>query len=1391
MIQRIFATIQGVVPYKTKKQVSYHSIQTYDTPYTVKSRGCLAWYYAWPEYSLEPAFSDIYKKFTGNAPFVRMYSGKSYPAEIASEVYTSDQFGIVYTGYFIPESTSATFFLKGVGKARMVVAGGFDTGTIQLGTDRVSISTLHVTGMTAGVGKLTSIKYMSPDSTSQKENVFTVTWKDSTLPKEIPLAAGNFKNPTDYLSGVTAKTLRFVGDVQLSKRRGQTAELTFSVPVVTSSSSSGYRYDDSADYLYDAGDSTRTIKKFRMVEFHTGYKYPSGTIATITKFVGQVRGWNITRGVDGADTAVIKCQDWSSFLNDVINEGFPNTADYLIADYVDPVSREGVAGDKKTRAYDGWRLDKAVDSLLYNACIDPKTVLGRKTYINTAGTLEEGYYLFHDRNASNPIILDKPIKYGNPFAVTSEGADDPYIWQFSIGELLADNMQRLMDNYGFRYGFNETGKFYVKSMKNPVVTKSIDEMTLVSNWSERTSTRMVYGVSKETNTNGDTATATYSGRNCRFIFSVAPTFGTLHVRLSNADLGIVATTDISLVHTTARSFFDGVDDSIGYNPCEVSIGEGLAYGVYSLNLECKSNATVSVNAILVNDEQYFSEVELLYSGDTLSGINGVLTNDFNIESSVENVRNDVIVVGRLFGVNSNLSLAEGEDARINPSNPVAEHVVGRAVDRVSIASLSSINFTGRKLQTIIIDPAIATEERAYWLASETTKRYNRFNKSMAPVLNMITNPLLDLEDRIAVKDIKIGVLGTFQDFWITGITSNYGTNGESVTQLEVESFEPWESFFKYPTPSLARFSNTVFANGVVYNTGLPLNPNGDFCYLDGWEPSSTSPATINIVFTTQDKSTTVSDVSNRVPPFGYVKIHNEVIQYQQRTVESAGIYNATRGYHRIVLSDLRRGMYNTATLADLATYRYQRVEMQFSPYLTEEYNIGPSVGFDLIAPGHVRVAVLSQTNDLVDVPTNASNTNSEWVFLQPGSYLFSWGCLDRYGAYNEANGGYFVYSGNQTYDTPMTSPGQMFGWFPFFGTYADQYKVSSDRYVVNRAQSKYGQFVFDVQYKDPTGQITKETKKLFGLKNVHTVMRVTNPNTYPGGTGIHEEFRVSSASEVDYTTLGSIWYSQTLGRNIVSNLNQSTYQQTYRWYYTGDENDGLGAKINIKNEHAQTRIIGVELKRYVFSFIRVYRERYKYSQQDGARWVPETVIELVDAGEEVVIPAGNFSWQADGIKGLDVYVPKATEGFITQAMTARIDRALHSDNNGLQGDYFRMDRVKTISVSQLHCIEIKTTDFSGYKDTFRRSLWYVAPEFHNTEADFTSGNPKISAYDPSGLPFEDMVFRWKDSTGPAFIFLDQLPGGQYRNIVVSYNDAHPHAVYTEGIYGVKIFGVYQ
>lgn len=1389
MIAKIFPTINNIAPYKSKVSTPYTEIYTYDTPYSVKSHGPSAYYFAYDSYSENPDFTLSNAKIRASEPFVKFYSGSSYPDQVSPYYTSSSQFAVYYLGYFIPETTSATFYLKGTGKARLQMSGGVDTGTVELDLSRSGVATIHVTGL-SGPTQLV-IKYISPDKSSQQINAFVVTWEDSTTLGQIPLAAGNYYNIGDYAVGISGVKLRSYNNILLDQNRGQVTKFSFEIPIVESTAVKGYKYVSGGDYFEDVNDSSKKIQKFRMVEFNCGYKYSDGSIATIQKFSGQVRGWTIKRSNSG-DFAEIECYDWMSFLGDGINQGYPNIVDYLVADYMDPINVNGIAGDSKPRTYDGWELSKAIESVLYNGYIDPKIVKKKRSYIDVNDSIVSGYYLFHELNNENSIRLEKSFKYGNPLAVIKDNADAKYIWQFSVGSSLSDNLKKLMDNYGFIYGFNNKGYFNVTSIKNPIKTKSIDDFTYTGTWTEHIGPKMVYGVSKYNSTAGNKCVATFTGSNVRLIYNVGPAYGTVHVKVSNSVLGMVATVDVNTRATNNRNYYNGVDDSIGYNPCELVIGEGFNYGTYSLNFVC-TGPTISINSVFVNDQSHFTSIDTIYSGDSISE-NGVLVDGYDLSSSVDDIRNDVVVVGRLKGVESYLSLGEGAEQVFNPNNPVSNHVLARAIDRVSIGSLSSSNYTGRKLQTIIIDPNIATEERAAWLATETVKRYNTYNKSLSPVVNIIGNPLYDIGDRITVKDIKIDAFPTIRSFWLEGTQEKWESGGKYTSKLTMASFEPWSSYYRYPTPSLSRFNQNVFINPKYFNFGLPIDFNKGFPYLHSGAPNLTSPGTLIYMYRSYNSSATLSYMDRLIPEFGYTKIHNEVIEYHTKSVEIEEEFSDSTLY-KISLKVYKRGLYNTATISDLAPYVNKAVELQYNPYMSEDFGLSPSVSFDLINSGFVRVGVYSSTGDKVDVLTGNKTDSSEgWAYLEPGTYFYNWGCLDRYGQYNEANTGFFQRSGSKDYDFPYLGVSNLGEWYPYFGAVSDtasQYKVGADRYVMNRSRTKYGQFYLSVQYRNRDGGV-KGIKAIDGSPSIYTVLRITGNSilTVSETDGIHEEFRVvPSDSELDNTTLSTLWYSNTLSRNVVSSIRPLTATATYRRYYTGIENDGLGVKFVLKNQHAKNRIVDIEVKRYIFTFLRNYREEATINSAGGySSYALGAVIEMVDRIADTVIESGGFTWKVNKENGVDVFIKQPEISFISPALGAKLDYYLYDAGKSIGGNFYK-DKVISLSVSHLHCFQIITTDFSGQRQGFNRSLWWVAPNFHNTEVNFSGGNPKKPYNGITSA--EKIVFSGRGHHyNRHYHSLGGLPSGVYPSVVVDWDSDNKNVVMTEGIYGVLIHGDY-
>ena len=1395
MIPKIFPTIDNIQPYKSKFHSPYTEIVVYNFPYSVKTHGPSTSHYAFPTFSLTADFVPNNLKWSSTSPLIKFFTGKSYPVELAPHVNESEQFGILYLGFFKPETTTCTFFLKGTGRARLSIRG-VTTGTVDLGLTRDTVQTLHVTGLDLdfSVANLLSIFYQSPNKIGTTPNVFSVTWKNNLVTKEIPLAAGNYQSTQDLFAADPPATLTHASKIEVSYGKKQSSSFTFTVPLVSSSASLGYKYIKDGNYLQNVKNE-KTIKQFRYIELHTGYKYSDNSISTITKFTGQIRNIELVRSANNRNEAIVTCHDWSSFLLDSINEGYPDLSDYLAFDYLDPSLTSGVAGDTKPRTFDGWKLEDAIDCLLVNAYIDPSILWKRKKYLNVDDVIDTGYYLVHSKNQDSPILLDKSFNYGNTFS--TENVDDKYIWQFSIGESIFDNVQKLMDNYGLEFGFNNDGHFYTTSVRTPIGTKGIDDMTFTGSWVEKTDPKMVYGVSNETSVNGDTVLATYIGRTSRLVFDVAPTFGTIHIKLSNPTLGMVATADFSTSHTTIRSYLDGVDDTVGLNPCAIDLGIELNYGYYSLNVTHKTGGTVSINSVFTYDVDSNTPVDTFYSGD--EGTNrAVIVKNLSSTSDAANIRNDITVVGRLKGLFSSLSLSDTEQPLVNPHNVVSQHVIARAIDRSSIGSVSHTNYVGRQLKIIIIEPKVATEDRALWMATETLKRYNEHKKSLNPNMSVVGQPLLEVGDFVQAKDVYTNVLGTIHDLWINSIVETY-SNNQYVTSLELESFKPWESYFKYPFPSLKRFDNNVFTNVKLLNSGVEVGPKENFIV----DENQTVMGTVYGKFMSNNMdnlSLVLTELDEVLPRIGYLKIRGEVIRYKDRTFGGVrGISDTTDSTKQVTVfatvffKSLDRGMYNTSTISDLTAHIGEYISLESSPYIGEEYSIAPGIQFDLLYPGYLRVAVYNHTGHLVDVLSLNSDSasldeNSGWEFVQPGTYFYAWNMVDRVGTHNEINTGVFRNEGSTILDFPTRNdlgPPDGFGeWRDYYGNIGfpeQRYKIGPGFYAQNIARKKYGKFTMYVQYLDLSGQITKELKTVQHKRNIFSVLR-------PDGEGVAFSIQTQEAltldftpvnpafpngektTDIDYIDLSDLWWSQTLGYHV------GGIGLFYDKFYTGIENQGKGMAIKIRNKFDISRLANIKIERYVMIL--------KYAQYlNSSTGDTHEDLWLIDQLTDNPLDSSGFNWVVQQ-KTLKIYIPGPNIAFVTPKAATAIQNThpvitrIGSDGRELGKTY-----LIAIALSHLHLIRITSTDFSGRKSIFGRSIWWVSPQVHNTRQDFDNNNVKRNI---QGQPYEKILMRRGGRSGYTEINLPIAKGWEtYPDIVKRRLDRTSY-ITANSIFGVVV-----
>ena len=1131
--------------WKQRVHTPYFKVFLVDTPYTVRSHGLKAEWFTYATYFDNPSFDANHIRWVSTTNKIKWYSSSGYPFEVSPEFINSEQFGVRYTGYFNPNTSQATFYFLGYGYLRAKI-GQTDTGTLEIGDNITSYGTLTVTGLSSAT--YIDITYWSKGKRSDSENALVVTFKDSSLPKPIVLSAGYTQTPEDYINGVSEYSLNHVYDVELLKEAGKPAEFRFSVPLAGTLDNIGYKFFPTQNKLQDINSSS-FIKPGRMIIYHSGYVRDDGSIATVTRFVGQVRNLDFVRNAANANEVRITCRDWGSFLLDSLNLGYPDPSDYMAAHYIDIHNPSGPASGSKPRTYDAWQLEDVLLNILINADIDPSLFFKKRKLVDLNDNLIENEYLVSELNYSDKISLDRQFNYGNPFAINN--VDDEYLWQFSVGDSLYDNVQKIADNYGLHFEFNNEGYFQLDSIKNPVKIKSINQVT-VANGTTGTITSPNSLYAQYIQTANASVFATFSGTTAQLVLPRGPNFGTVNIRVYNASAGINASLNVHLYYPKQWEFFNGLEDSIGYNPVFVNIGKTTKYGTYTIALYPKSGI-VAYNALLVYGRAYDSVVASLYTNK-----NAFIVNSYEVSHSLDNLRNDITVIGKLQGVTTRLIGSE-EDKRkvVNPNNPIEEHIISRSIDRASVGSISSVNYIGRKLQTIIIEPKISTQERANWLSIETLKRYNNPRKNINPIIRTLGNPNLNIFDKVKLYDIKYQVLSTLQNFWITGISEKHNSDG-FITELNLESFEPWTSFFRYPVPDKTLFP-LPFTNVKYKNIGIPLDPGETDLWFANY---SSNPTVIQCLLSG------TGTINGAIPDYGYIRIGREIIKYT-----STEIFLNGKG---IKFSGITRQMYDTP-LEDWATLVQQeisqrRVNAEISPYITEEKGITPNVQFSLLYPGFVKISVIDPSQNIIDVLTGDRTPDYDkgWEFLSPGNYYFSWGMLDRNGIYNKLNFGRYEFDG-QSQDVPGAVD---LGEFENYqGPYNEKYTLDGPGYYVHNKGKflpKSGKFKFKLEYLDPNSQYFTTKQTLVSDKYVNTIIYndrnkiIESPRIHINHTSVYSPDTVSTIdNSISYPTL---WWNETHQKYLAPYKNQRLVGSAlYRRRYSGSENNGKGLKVLIKN----------------------------------------------------------------------------------------------------------------------------------------------------------------------------------------------------------------------------------
>jgi len=276
-----------------------------------------------------------------------------------------------------------------------------------------------------------------------------------------------------------------------------------------------------------------------------------------------------------------------------------------------------------------------------------------------------------------------------------------------------------------------------------------------------------------------------------------------------------------IVSGTKRMFYHGVDRETIDNPTIFNIATGLTRDEHIVRVTrlsdtlAQAGTLLGFNSFFVFDKDRNLPVYTFRTDDTLAS-GTVLKLD--VSNDVEDLRNDVIVVGRRVGVEVP---GGGLNNPINPNNPVRKFIVSRATDINSIFNKDALNFTGRPSQTILIEPSIGAQDRADYWAVQFLDRF-RFPGNEA-TFEALGHPLMEIGDCIFVNDANKSSIDTSNKLWIEDINTRWGQK-EAFDTFDTTTFPPWESFTPKLPVSISDFEDRPIVDIQITNGETAESP---------------------------------------------------------------------------------------------------------------------------------------------------------------------------------------------------------------------------------------------------------------------------------------------------------------------------------------------------------------------------------------------------------------------------------------------------------------------------------------------------------------------------------------------------------------------------------------
>jgi len=1004
-----FSTCHGYRPYEGKLSYPATVIKTADTVNTVLSEGLdVSWYYG-----REGVTNKEDTAYSGTIPggLIKFYNARGTPQQIRDDRY-SGGWSMLCTGYFYAEYDGQyEFYFGGDGHVTLSIDDNSGTqsysGYMQLG------ATSHIGGVctgdyAAGNWYPISLRYKWSGEIGNESGVcclYRMTDDSTTMPHKLPISAG-VTAPSDWSTvnatmPISLSTVDNIISVSLDVRTNGADVLKFTVPFISSASDytwEGY-YKQGENHYVNTEDTDVALKKFRMVTFSEGYYTTSDpkVAQTVQKFSGHIRDFKITYKENGDDQLEVICYSNAIFLMDTFNIDAPNVMDYIASDYMDEIPGH-VNGLTKPAAYDGWELYKVFNNLIINSYIDPTLLYKKETRNDYNDQSTTGGWYNNLIGNTNELYLPNETLYGNPNALEGSIIDDEYNYQIDTGEYLYDAINNIIEPYGFLWGINRYGYPYISfiDVPNQIVhctTYASDELQFDSRtgFTIETDFNCVKAHYMTTNDLQSVTKDDVKFARMDLIIRPNPRAGADESSLSAAiqistPTGSLDTVYKSFYYNTAWSYYKGVDPETGSNPCQITVASNLPYSEYDFLVQVNGVAynDLCIDSLFLYDHDisvpsfYFRTSDNLGPGHVIA---------LNIEDTGKDLRNDCIVLGRRTGTKTGAN-ASNERAVINPNNPTYTFRQSRSTDLNSIHSAEAINYVGRPLQTIIVDPSISSEDHADYVSYNFILNHRDASKEVE--FETLGNPFIEPYDCISVdEEFKDGITSS-KKLWVTEVKSRH-SNGTYVTQFKATDLQPDPSYFVKTEPDLELFDNNPFQNIRIVNGGT-------------------------VGFTTQYISTTdttiyVDTSLANVPQKGYlvmgyssgsaielygqlnITIQTETIRYS--SVSSSG---GTWYYDGCIRGSQRSDAKSWSTSSF--------VNGSYDPYTGDSMGIVPRITFDLVKSGYLQLQVFGVDDTLdgsrikgtpIQLTTLTKRDGDDWPYN--GYEYVQWG-KDRYFTWN-------------------------------------------------------------------------------------------------------------------------------------------------------------------------------------------------------------------------------------------------------------------------------------------------------------------------------------------------------------------------------------------------------